>query len=125
MRNETVVHLWDARTAAGVTESIERNRAVDGIEEFYVVSAGASKLFNRPFPQGSLHLHCTDGPGEWTVNRGETELDLVLTHEHAKGDAAVRGSASDLLLWIWGRPGGEVEIFGDQAVADAWQALAP
>ena len=75
-----------------------------------------------PSPTGSLHLHRTDGEGEWLAkNEGGA---LVVTREHAKGDAAVRGSGSDLLLWIWGR-GGEVEIFGDEAVAAAWAAATP
>ncbi len=50
---------------------------------------------------------------------------VAVTHEHGKGDAAVRGPASALLLWVWGRPTAEVEVYGDQAVAQAWQSLAP
>ncbi|HQR30574.1 MAG TPA: DsbA family protein, partial [Anaeromyxobacteraceae bacterium] len=44
----------------------------------------------RPLPSGSLHLHRTDGPGEWLVRAVDGEV--VSTQEHAKGDAAVRGS---------------------------------
>lgn len=44
---------------------------------------------------------------------------------HAKGDAAVRGLARDLLLQVWGRdPIGDVEIFGDEAVVRAFRAAA-
>lgn len=125
MRNETRIHLWDAHAAAGDAQPIDFDTAVDGIDEFYVVSAGAAPLRGQGFPDGSLHLHCTDGPGEWMIVRGDAETDLVVTQEHGKGDAAVRGAASDLLLWIWGRPAGEIEIFGDEAVASAWQAIAP
>ena len=36
--------------------------------------------------------------------------------EHAKGDVAARGSASDLLLFLWGRvPADALEVFGDAA----------
>jgi len=55
---------------------------------------------------------------------GDDQGGLTVTHEHGKGDAAVRGPASQLLLWIWGRPVSEVQVFGDDAVAAAWQALA-
>ena len=46
--------------------------------------------------------------------------------EHAKGDVAVRGSASDLFRFVWNRGAGdELEVLGDEAVADEWAALAP
>ena len=51
---------------------------------------------------------------------------IVLTHEHGKGDAAVRGSASDLFVFAWHRGMPDtLQIFGDEAVARAWAALAP
>ena len=37
-----------------------------------------------------------------------------MTAEHAKGDVAARGTASDLLLFLWGRvPADTLEVFGD------------
>ena len=68
-------------------------------------------------------MHRTDGDGEWML-KGDGDR-VVVTEEHAKGDAAVRGSAEDLLLWIWGRSSEGVEILGDTEVADAWRSLAP
>ena len=44
----------------------------------------------------TIHLHCTDVDGEWLLT-GTAEGARV-TREHAKGDVAARGSASDLLL---------------------------
>ena len=78
----------------------------------------------RPLPAGSLHLHRTDGPGEWLVQ--SVDGAVVATQEHARGDAAVRGSASDLFRFVWNRGAGStVEVLGDPAVADEWAALAP
>jgi hypothetical protein len=38
----------------------------------------------------------------------------AVSREHAKGDVAARGSASDLLLFLWGRVSAErLEVFGD------------
>jgi predicted lipid carrier protein YhbT len=38
---------------------------------------------------------------------------------HAKGDAAVRGPAADLLLALWRRrPLGTVDVVGDRAVVE-------
>ena len=100
------------------------SKATDGVDEALAVgmqhSTNPDKAFQ--YPSGSLHLHRTDGDGEWlVVNDGGS---LVVTREHAKGDAAVRGAGADLLLWIWGR-GGDVEIFGDEAVAAAWADATP
>jgi hypothetical protein len=51
---------------------------------------------------------------------------LLVSHEHGKGDCAVRGSASDLLLYLWTRkPASDLEVFGDAALADAWGHLTP
>ena len=61
---------------------------------------------------GTVHLHCTDVDGEWLVARRDGEV--TVTAEHAKGDVAARGSASDLLLFLWGRvPADALEVFGD------------
>jgi hypothetical protein len=39
---------------------------------------------------------------------------VTVTREHAKGDVAARGTASDLLLFLWGRvPADSLEVFGD------------
>ena len=124
MAHETLVHRWDAEQAGGVDSTIDSDLATDGVDEALFVGMQHSTNPDRVFeyPTGSLHLHRTDGDGEWLV---KTEgASLVVTHEHAKGDAAVRGSGPDLLLWIWGR-GGDVEIFGDEAVAQAWADATP
>ena len=43
----------------------------------------------------------------------------VVTREHAKGDAAVRGPAHDLLMVLWRRQSLDtVEVIGDRAVAE-------
>ncbi len=39
---------------------------------------------------------------------------VTVTAEHAKGDVAARGTASELLLFLWRRvPASELEVFGD------------
>lgn len=124
MAHETMVHRWDAEQAAGAESVLDSDLATDGVDEVLFVgmqhSTNPDKVFE--YPTGSLHLHRTDGEGEWlAVNDGGS---LIVTREHAKGDAAVRGSGGDLLLWIWGR-GGDVEIFGDEAVAAAWADATP
>ena len=127
MLAETAVHRWDAEHCAsgGEIPLIDPVVAADGIDEYIEVGLRfSSGRPNRTYPANSLHLHCTDTEGEWTIV-GDGQSEFTVTREHAKGDAAVKGTASALLLWVWGRDGGDVEIFGDEAVATAWRELAP
>jgi uncharacterized protein (TIGR03083 family) len=125
MLHETMVHRWDAQAAGLDIEPMYPHLAADGIDEYTQVGLQfSSGRPDRTYPEQSLHLHCTDTEGEWTLV-GDGGSNVTVTREHAKGDAAVRGPAADLLLWIWGRPGGEVTIFGDETVATTWRELAP
>ncbi|MBU3689021.1 MAG: hypothetical protein B7C54_08715 [Acidimicrobiales bacterium mtb01] len=117
---ESAVHLADIQRARGEAPAIDREIAVAGIDEFFQLMLPAS---TKPKPVGSLHLHCTDGDGEWLVRNVDDVI--VTTHEHAKGDAAWRGPASALFLYAWGRRSDSVEVLGDQAVSAAWASAAP
>jgi hypothetical protein len=49
---------------------------------------------------------------------------VVVTREHAKGDVAARGTASSLLLFLYGRvPADDLEVFGDAALLARWREL--
>jgi len=121
---ELSIHRWDAQDAIGAPEPIEAVMASDGIDEYFelalprLVSRGSVDL-----PVASLHVHCTDVDGEWTVRAGDDGVQM--TREHAKGDAALRGRAEDLLLTLWRRPvpAGAVDVVGDPAAADEWLRL--
>ncbi|HEV7526812.1 MAG TPA: maleylpyruvate isomerase family mycothiol-dependent enzyme [Acidimicrobiia bacterium] len=120
--NETAMHRFDAQLAAGETAPIAQPLAVDGIDELFELIP-FWPLADRVRGAGeSLHFHCTDGPGEWLAR-----LDpdgLVVTREHAKGDVAARGTASDLLLFLYGRAEADrLEIFGDTALLARWRDL--
>lgn len=116
MAQETAIHRYDAEAAIGSPKPIEPALAADGVDEVLAI-------FRSPdapgTDDGTVHLHATDGEGEWVV-----ELPaggLVVRRAHERGDLAVRASASDLDLLLWGRPPlGEVERIGD---AGRWDAL--
>jgi len=114
MAQETAVHRADAESARGAVAAIEAELASDGIDEFlhhFLVAAAAPETVG-----GSVHLHCTDVAGEWTVRVADGAF--VTAREHAKGDAAMRGAASDLLLALWRRvPLESLDVVGDAAVA--------
>jgi len=115
---ETLVHRIDAELAAGVERNlVDPPFAVDGIEEMFDMFIPASPP--EPSLGGSgetLHLHATDTEGEWLVTIHADHI--TIDRGHAKGDAAVRGKAIDLLLFVWGRDLGGLERFGDAAVID-------
>jgi len=124
MAHETAIHRWDAEDAAGGASPIHDDLAPDTVQEAIDVAL----QFHRSgpiasWPDGSLHLHRTDGPGEWLLLPGDDGLTVTL--EHAKGDAAMAGSASDLALWLWGRGRGDLRSWGDEALLDAWSSVAP
>ena len=135
MTQETAVHRWDAAHAVGIPYEIPAAVAADGIDEFLMWHTGGGP--DAEPVGGSVHLHCTDTDarvaegsddrslvnGEWLVKRLDGS-GIDFTREHAKGDAAVRGKANDLLLWLWRREAGPVEILGDSAVADRFRAFA-
>lgn len=123
MANETAVHRWDGQLAHGVQQPIAAELAVDGIDEIIRVFI-ATDAADHPEATlgGTLHLHTTDATGEWLVEVADGKVDV--RQEHGKGDAALRGAASDLLLYLWGRkPAAPLEVFGDQAVVDNWAKI--
>ncbi|WP_419926855.1 maleylpyruvate isomerase family mycothiol-dependent enzyme [Candidatus Poriferisocius sp.] len=126
MAHETAVHRWDAQAAFGEPGPIDSDLAADGVSElFEVVLPFAVANWNMALPDASLHLHRTDGEGEWLlVNDGGS---IKMSREHAKGDAAVRAGGTDLLLLSWeriGLDGPGVETFGNADAARAWFALS-
>jgi len=119
MAHELAVHGADAVLAAGRLPEIEPALAADGVDELLTVllpakiNAGAMDLEGL----GSFHVHCTDVEGEWLV--APTGAGIDVTRVHAKGDAALRGPAADLLLRLCNRGGGG-EVLGDTAVVTAF-----
>jgi len=117
MAHETAVHAWDAHCATGATHEIDAELASDGIDEFVHVMAINNVPEGEGPLSGSVHIHCTDVEGEWLIVPTATS-DVVVTREHAKGDCAIRGSASSLLLGLWRRvPMSALEIIGNADVA--------
>ncbi len=118
---ETLVHRVDAELASGSVTAVPVVDAADGIDELVSV-------VYRPdisAPEGSLHLHQSDGDGEWMLE-ARSGGGVQVRREHAKGAAALRGRAEDLWLLMWGRRGyDDIATFGDMAVINAWVALAP
>lgn len=123
MAHETAMHRWDAQAAVGEPDPIDSRLAADGIAEFLDVFIANQ---DEPWPHepATLHLHRSDGRGDWSVT-----LDPMSGQSRrARDDAAVvRGSASDLLLVLWRRHDLDtVRVTGDRDTVErflAWTDL--
>ncbi len=109
MAHETAVHRADAQITLSQRPEIDPLTAADGIGE-------GLGFLAEPGPQGEspplpeldgrvLHVHATDdgldGCGEWMIRPGPD--GIAVTSGHGKGDVAVRGPASALLLVLMRR----------------------
>jgi len=127
--HELAVHRWDAQDALspGTGHPIPAPLAADGIDEWLELFVPRFLAMREaPLPAelvgATLHLHGTDEdqtePAEWLLRLTGDGCEVERTH--AKGDAALRGPASELLLTVWHRvPLARLDVVGDQARAGA------
>jgi uncharacterized protein (TIGR03083 family) len=110
---EAAIHRWDIeRAATGSAQPIEPDVASDSIDEVLAITLPWGVRADKPMP-GSVHVHCTDVEGEWFIHP-DGRVEAI----HAKGDAALRGTASDVLLALYTRvPLGELDVIGDESLA--------
>lgn len=130
MCHETVVHAADALLAAGQPAEVDPDIAADAIDEWLTVltvPAGAEpdRRAEALPPGRSLHVHATDdglaGAGEWLVRHDPDGVQVE--RAHGKGDVAVTGPASPLLLMLLGRlPADDpaLTVFGDAGLLAGW-----
>lgn len=129
--HEATVHRADAAIAVGAEYRLKPQLAADGIDEWFERVAVEATAETSPLGVGqTLHLHATDdglgAAGEWTL--AGTPEGISWSHEHGKGDAALRGRAQDLLLAVVRRQtagDGHLQVFGDAAVWDGWLNRTP
>jgi uncharacterized protein (TIGR03083 family) len=129
--HEATVHRADAAIAVDTDYQLAPELAADGIDEWLERIVVEAKGETAPLDHGqTLHLHATDeglgASGEWTIVGRDG--GIAWSHEHGKGDAALRGSAKDLLLAIVRRQtvaDAGIEVFGDAAVWDGWLTRTP
>jgi uncharacterized protein (TIGR03083 family) len=126
MAHETAIHRWDAQFAVVSVEPIEAKLAVDGIAEVLDTWLPSGRGTGLKDVYGMIALHATDADHEWYVRlRGNGGLALLDTDTLLDSDehherAVAAGTASDLLLALFGRVGFDVlEISGDERLLDA------
>lgn len=126
MAVETAVHRWDAQVAAGPAEPVDAKLATDGITEV-VDSMLPAGIRRGPVEgvRGVVALHAVDVGQNWYVRlRGEglalLDTDTLLDDDHPHERAQATGTASDLLLGLYGRvPFDVIEVAGDPRLLQA------
>ncbi len=124
MAHETAVHRWDAQMAIGTGEPVEAKLAVDGVSEVLDTWLPAGRRQNPTSRQGVVHLVATDAAQEWFLRlRGEgvalLDTGTLLDSDEHPARAFAAGTASDLLLALYGRVGFDVlEVTGDATLLD-------
>jgi uncharacterized protein (TIGR03083 family) len=120
MAHETSIHSWDAENAVGEPRPIDAELAADGIDEAIGMLAMRLSMQPEPALDGSIGIETTDAAFSRTLRLTPGAL------EQADGTdstgATVRGTASDILLWLTGRSGSRtssVVVDGDRGLADA------
>lgn len=129
---ETAVHRWDVESTIGAPRPIPN--AIDGIDEWLDLQPLRGWV-PPPDLVGTLHLHSTDevddggdgGGGSAPLGEWFIELDgsMHWEHSHRKADVAVRGTASDLYLMLWGRvPAEHLDIIGNSDVLERFLGVS-
>lgn len=122
---ELAVHRWDFENAVGTPLPIDPTLALDGIDELLFVFGPSTG--NPDFPGASAMFK---GEGQ-TIRLEATDLDAPITFvahpdrfesvDSAEPDVTARGTASDLLLFIWGRVSPDtLEVAGDRSLLERW-----
>jgi len=124
---EVAIHRFDIEQAATDEDGppptpVDGDVAAAGIEEFVIeflpgllAEDGIGNL------SGILHFHATDASTEWWI---DLSRGGIARSGHAKADTALRGTRSDLLLWLTNRqPSQALKVLGDGAVLDRWGQL--
>ncbi|WP_329201185.1 MULTISPECIES: maleylpyruvate isomerase family mycothiol-dependent enzyme [unclassified Streptomyces] len=125
---ETLVHRADAQLALGLSPHIDRALAVDGIDEFLTnlpfASPFAPLTAQLRAPHRAVRFTCTDGDGDWLVGLRPDGFALVAEGDGpGTADAAVQGTAADLLLLLYGRLDRQDDAFhllGDPDLLAHW-----
>jgi uncharacterized protein (TIGR03083 family) len=112
---EAAVHAYDAQETIGKAEPIPAAVAVDGVAEFLQVTYGAEGPW--PHRPARVLFVAIEGP-TWTLDLTPAGARLD-PPESGEPVATVHGSASDLLLALFGRIALDtLPIEGDAAVVD-------
>ena len=117
---ELAVHTYDAQVTAGDPRPLPDEVALDGVDEFLVTCVATSSAW--PNEPATIEYHVPEG-GSWRI-RPDADGARIGPAEGA-ASVSVTASASDFVLWFYGRAEPEAKkLDGDARVIDqiiAWE----
>ncbi|WP_338057965.1 maleylpyruvate isomerase mycothiol-dependent enzyme family protein [Streptomyces dangxiongensis] len=132
---EVAVHTYDARLALGAPQPLPDQAALDGVDEF--LSTSCAGPYAWPHKPSVVDYHATEGRS-WRLTlsadgvrstRLPTSGTLPATaagQDPDPADASLRGTASDLVLALYGRvPVDSLKLDGDRHLFDQLLAWDP
>ena len=125
--HETAVHRTDAEFTLGREPEIDRAVAIDGVDEFLdnlpAAARWAPRVAELVGDGERLALRCTDADVAWTIRLSPEGFGW--DHADDGADATVEGTASDLVLFAYGRRStedtGRFKVSGDAALVGFWR----
>ncbi|WP_433566158.1 maleylpyruvate isomerase family mycothiol-dependent enzyme [Nocardia sp. CA-151230] len=124
---ETLVHRADAELALGITPQIAPGTAADGVDEF-LVNLPYAGLFAPGVKEmrGSgetIRFKAIDVGDEWVMRLRPDGFGIVETPSTIPASSTIRGTAADLLLFLYGRlphNAPTLKVTGDAALVARW-----
>ncbi len=129
---EIAVHAYDAQATVGVPQPLPDEVALDGVEEFLSTCVATTSAW--PHEPTTFDFHATEGRS-WRltvdgdgarVARQPVPAPVSTADEPEAAGVSVRGTASDLVLFIYDRiPADSLRIEGDAGLIDLLRAWEP
>ena len=116
--HETLIHRVDAELAAGGLFNVDAALAADGVDEILRVHLDVEPLpdWATYEPDGATAIiDIEDDPASWTIDLGRfmgtnpgtgkvhNDPALRFVDTANRPSSAIRGSGTDVDLWLWGR----------------------
>jgi uncharacterized protein (TIGR03083 family) len=138
MAHETVIHRVDAELGHGVVNPIESVLAADGVDEILTVMMEGFPEWAESTPNDeTVRIQCTDQPGSWSLRfitwtgtgpeSGTEYRDEpgIVFEDANEPTTTIRGTASELDLFLWGRgPRERLSVDGDASLVDRLREIA-
>lgn len=125
MAHDTAIHRWDIQMAQGMAEPIDARLAADGVTEVFDTWLPTGRRKGPTDRYGVVQLIADDVDEEWFLRlRGEgialLDTDTLLDAEGPDTRVHGAGSASDLVLALYGRVGFDtLAVSGDESLLHA------
>ncbi|HEX4087544.1 MAG TPA: maleylpyruvate isomerase family mycothiol-dependent enzyme [Trebonia sp.] len=125
---EIAVHTYDAQAAVGAPQPLPAEVALDGVEENLLITSFTTSPW--PHKPTAFDFHATEGRSWRLTVDGDgartTRLPAAGQDPDAAGGLSIRGTASDLVLYLYQRISVDsLQLDGDPQLLDLLHAWEP